>query len=83
MIMALAALIAGFLFRRMMLPEAVHYLAYRPPDHPVGTPQMASRQLPASDASAVEASPSTSNGGENLSDSDRRQLDSVLRHKGK
>jgi hypothetical protein len=83
MIMALAALIAGFLFRRMMLPQAVHYLAYRPPDHPVTAPEMASPQLPASEASTVEAAPVASNGGENLSDSDRRQLDSVLRQKGK
>jgi hypothetical protein len=35
--LALTALIAGFLFRRTMLPQAVHYLAYRPPDNPVAT----------------------------------------------
>ena len=83
MIMALSALIAGFLFRRMMLPQAVHYLAYRPPDHPVNAPEMGSGQLPASETSPVEAAPPTGNGAENLSDSDRRQLDSVLRRKGK
>jgi hypothetical protein len=83
MIMALAAIIAGFLFRRMMLPQAVHYLAYRSPDHPLGAPEMTSRQLPASEASAIEAAPGGGNGGENLSDSDRRQLDSVLRQKAK
>jgi hypothetical protein len=83
MILALAALIAGFLVRRLMLPEAVHYLAYRPPDHPVGPPETVSRPAPASDTTGVEAAPSAANGGENLSDSDRRQLESVLRQKAK
>jgi hypothetical protein len=30
----LAALILGFLTKRVMIPSAVHYIAYRPPDHP-------------------------------------------------
>jgi hypothetical protein len=80
MIVALAALIAGFLFRRMMVPQAVHYLAYRPPDHAVGLPQ---QPAPLSDATGVAAAPSAASGGENLSDSDRRQLESVLRQKAK
>ena len=83
MMLALAALIAGFLFRRLMLPQAVHYLAYRPPDHPIGPSEMTSRSAPQSDASQVEAAPSAANGAENLSDSDRRELESVLRRKAK
>jgi hypothetical protein len=83
MMLALAALIAGFLFRRMMLPEAVHYLAYRPPDHPVGPPEMTSQPIPANEASRAEAAPSAASGNENLSDSDRRELESVLRQKAK
>ncbi len=83
MMLALAALIAGFLFRRMMLPQAVHYLAYRPPDHPLGTPEIRSRPIPESDATSVEAAPSTANTGENLSDGDHRELESVLRRKAK
>jgi len=31
---ALAALILGFLAKRVMIPSAVHYIAYRPPDQP-------------------------------------------------
>lgn len=30
----LGALILGFLTKRVMIPSAVHYIAYRPPDHP-------------------------------------------------
>jgi hypothetical protein len=30
----LAALILGFVTKRVMIPSAVHYIAYRPPDHP-------------------------------------------------
>jgi hypothetical protein len=83
LLMALAALIAGFLFRRMMLPEAVHYLAYRPPGHPVGPLEIASPIAPASDATNAQAAPNAVKGGENLTDSDRRQLESVLRQKAK
>jgi len=83
MMLALAALIAGFLFRRLMLPEAVHYLAYRPLDHPSRPPEMTLRPTSASEASQAESAPGAANGGENLSDSDRRELDSVLRQKAK
>jgi len=58
LVMALTALIAGFLFRRMMLPQAVHYLAYRPPDHPIASPASEStsnENLTESDRQALEA----------------------------
>jgi uncharacterized membrane protein len=32
LVVGLALLIAGFLFRRMMIPSAMHYLTYRTPD---------------------------------------------------
>lgn len=58
LVMALIALIAGFLFRRMMLPQAVHYLAYRTPDHPIASPASEStsnENLTESDRQALDA----------------------------
>jgi hypothetical protein len=54
----LSALILGFLAKRVMIPSAVHYIAYRPPDHP---------QPPS----------------EELTPSDRKQLDTILKEKNK
>jgi hypothetical protein len=63
---ALAALIFGFLARRMMIPSAVHYIAYRPPDQP---------------QPAKEANPPASS--EQLTPSDRSQLDAIIKRKAK
>ena len=63
---ALAALILGFLAKRIMIPSAVHYIAYRAPDQPL--PETASNPPDSS---------------ENLTPSDRRQLDAIIKHKGK
>jgi hypothetical protein len=62
----LAALILGFLAKRVMIPSAVHYIVYRPPDHP----QPASEPTP----------PSTS---EQLTPSDRGQLDAIIKDRNK
>jgi len=55
----LAALILGFLAKRVMIPSAVHYIAYRPPDHPPSTseanPPAASEQLTPADRSRLNA----------------------------
>jgi hypothetical protein len=61
LIIAIAVMIAGFVVRRTLMPQAIHYLAYRPPEN--GT-------------SAPAAMPS-----ENLSASDRKQLDDTLKNK--
>jgi hypothetical protein len=68
---ALAALIIGFLFRRMMLPSAVHYLAHRPPEHHVVQPSEDS----ANDKTGRNV-PS-----EHLSAGDKQQLNTILRRK--
>ena len=66
----LAALIFGFLAKRVMIPSVVHYIAYRPPDHPqVNTP--------ASEAQGAD------NDSENLTPGDRRQLDEIIKRKTK
>jgi uncharacterized membrane protein len=70
----LALLIAGFLFRRMMVPRAMHYLTHRGPDR-------SSDYAPAPTAAASSSQPAGS--GENLSPDDRRVLDQILRKNGK
>jgi hypothetical protein len=87
---ALAALIVGFLTRRMMIPSAVHYIAYRPPDHPQ---QMKETNPPDSDqpqgaANGAAASNAKSNAdaqgsSENLTPNDRRELDAIIKRKAK
>ena len=68
-LVALAVMILGFLTKRIMIPSAVHYIAYRPPDQPqgVGDPN------PAANSDTTE----------DLTPSDRRHLDAIIKHKGK
>ena len=54
----LAALILGFLAKRVMLPSAVHYIAYRAPDHPPSSdanPPATSEKLTPSDRDKLNA----------------------------
>jgi len=67
----LAALILGFLAKRVMIPSVVHYIAYRPPDHPQ------------TDAPAASEGQSADNDSENLTPEDRRQLDAIIKRKAK
>jgi hypothetical protein len=46
---ALAMLILGFLAKRIMIPSAVHYIAYRAPDPPQQNSPDASEQLTPAD----------------------------------
>ncbi len=69
----LAALIFGFLAKRVMIPSVVHYIAYRPPDQPQSI----------RDATPDGASHGTDNDSENLTPSDRRQLDAIIKRKAK
>ena len=67
----LAALILGFLAKRVMIPSVVHYLAYRPPDHPQA------------DAPAASEGQGDAGDTENLTPEDRRQLDAIIKRKTK
>jgi len=67
---ALAALIFGFLARRIMIPSAVHYIAYRPPDRP---PAMGEANPPAA----------SEDSSENLTPRDRSVLDATIKRKSK
>ena len=67
----LAALILGFLAKRVMIPSVVHYIAYRPPDRPQAN------------APAAPQAQSADNDSENLTPDDRRQLDAIIKRKTK
>jgi hypothetical protein len=72
----LAALILGFLTKRVMIPSAVHYIAYRPPDQP---PAMREASPPA----ASEGDNDARDSSENLTPRDRRELDAIIKRKSK
>ncbi len=87
---ALAALILGFLARRMMIPSAVHYIAYRPPDQqqPMreANPPAASEEDGQADDSAAANARSNAGaqgGAENLTPGDRSELDAIMKRKAK
>lgn len=67
----LVAMILGFLAKRTMIPSVVHYLAYRPPDHPQA------------DAPAASEGQGDAGDTENLTPEDRRQLDAIIKRKAK
>jgi hypothetical protein len=51
----LAMLILGFLTKRIMIPSAVHYIAYRAPDQPQANPPDTSEQLTPADQRQLDA----------------------------
>ena len=51
----LAMLILGFLTKRIMIPSAVHYIAYRAPDQPQADPPDTSEQLTPADQRQLDA----------------------------
>jgi len=55
----------------VMIPSVVHYIAYRPPDHPQANTPVASEAQ------------GTDNDSENLTPDDRRQLDAIIKRKAK
>ena len=67
----LVAMILGFLAKRVMIPSVVHYLAYRPPDQPQA------------DTTGESEAQGADNDSENLTPADRRQLDEIIKRKGK
>lgn len=78
----LAASILGFLTKRVMIPSAVHYIAYRAPDQPPAASQ------PQNDADDSAASTAKSNvgaraGAEKLTPGDRRELDAIIKRKSR
>jgi hypothetical protein len=79
----LAALISGFLAKRVMIPSVVHYIAYRPPDRPI-PPAASEEQGDSDDSAATNGRPSNLRGGqENLTPNDRDELDAIIKRKDK
>jgi len=83
-----AALILGFLTKRMMIPSAVHYIAYRPPDQSQSVTESnpataAEDQNAANDSASSNAKSDANEQGtsENLTPSDRRALDVLIKRK--
>jgi len=92
LIIAIALLIAGFVIRRTLVPWVLHSLAYRPaenPNMPAGTaspsqelgsgPEPAAPTAVATPGARNTAAPPT----EHLTESDRHQLEDLLRRKGR
>lgn len=84
----LAALILGFLTKRMMIPSAVHYIAYRTPEQPQSVSESnpgtaAEGQSAANDPASSNAKSDANEQGtsENLTPSDRRALDMLIKRK--
>jgi hypothetical protein len=87
---ALAALILGFLAKRVMIPSAVHYIAYRPPDQPqpmrdANPPSTSEGNGDANDspASNVKSNAGARGGSEQLTPGDRSELDAIIKRKAK
>ena len=87
---ALGALILGFLAKRMMIPSAVHYIAYRPPDQSRPTreanpPAAAQEDGNANDSAASRAKSNADarTGSEQLTPGDRSELDAIIKRKAK
>ena len=66
----LAAMILGFLTKRIMIPSAVHYIAYRPPAQPPNPPAAANGQ-------------GDTGSSEDLTPGDRSELDAIIKRKAK
>jgi hypothetical protein len=84
----LTALILGFLTKRMMIPSAVHYIAYRPHEQPQSVsesnPATATENQSAPNDSASSNAKSDANEhgtSENLTPSDSRALDVLIKRK--
>ena len=80
----MAALILGFLAKRVMIPSAVHYIAYRPPMQP--QPPAASNGQDDADDSAASGAKSNAGahgGSEQLTPGDRSELGAIIKRKTK
>lgn len=80
----LTALILGFLTKRVMIPSAVHYIAYRAPDQP--QPPAASQARNGADDSAAATAKSNADGragSEQLTPAERRELDAIIKRKSR
>ena len=94
-IIAIALLIAGFIVRRTMLPQFLHYLAYRPAEKP--GPESSTLPLPETETTAgqVAGEPSAAPAatpvaqkspvapGEHITASDQQRLEEILKSRNR
>jgi hypothetical protein len=91
-LIAIALLIAGFIIRRTLVPQVLHYLAYRPAENssphreenapPVGNGSSTAAAQPSIVSAAMPSARKTPVApNEHLTESDRQQLEDVLKHK--
>lgn len=88
---AIALLIIGFIVRRTLVPQLLHYLAYRPAESPSRPPEASlsppdsSTAAPAGSSQAAAQSPVARKTpiapSEHLTESDRQQLEDILKRK--
>jgi hypothetical protein len=94
LIIAIALLIAGFIIRRTLVPQVLHYLAYRPgenPNTPAGTAfpsqRVGSQAPPAAPSAAAVATPAARRTNpapsEHLTERDRQQLEDILKRRSR
>ncbi|MBV8139531.1 MAG: hypothetical protein JO121_28450 [Deltaproteobacteria bacterium] len=94
LIVAIALLVAGFIIRRTLVPQVLHYLAYRPGENPetpaATTPaqkQVSSQPRPAQPSAAAVATPAARQTApapsEHLTESDREQLEEILKRRNR
>jgi cytoskeletal protein RodZ len=90
LIVAIALLIAGFIIRRTLVPQVLHYLAYRPGENPhnparTASPseEISSQPQSAAPSAVAVATPAarrtTPAPSEHLTESDRQQLEDILK----
>jgi len=87
----LGALILGLLAKRVMIPSAVHFIAYRAPDQPQpvreANPPAASQGAGKADDSAAAANAKSNAdagaGSEQLTPGDRSALDAIIKRKAR
>jgi hypothetical protein len=86
---ALTLLILGFLMKRVLIPSAVHYIAYRPPDQAqpmreVNQPAASQNDGDGDDsAGGVKSNSAVHGGSEQLTPRDRSELDAIIKRKAK
>jgi len=94
---AIALVVTGFVVRRTLVPQILHYLAYRPPQRlsppPTDTapteqpePPQAEPSIADSPAPAPAATPGTRGRAaprEHLTERDREELESILKRRGR
>jgi len=80
---ALAVLIVGFIARRSLLPQFLHYITYRAPDAHGVPPNPPPSDDSAHGAQGTDSTIAQGGDQEHITRADQRELDQVIRRKSK